>query len=61
MVLSGYDSAFEKDSLRLNSLLKQGVGSWVEIDEAGALVTEERPQVRYHLSHAHPTDHCGHT
>eukprot|EP00193_Tetraselmis_chui_P015683 CAMPEP_0177783706 /NCGR_PEP_ID=MMETSP0491_2-20121128/19269_1 /TAXON_ID=63592 /ORGANISM="Tetraselmis chuii, Strain PLY429" /LENGTH=315 /DNA_ID=CAMNT_0019304341 /DNA_START=116 /DNA_END=1063 /DNA_ORIENTATION=- len=45
MVLSGYDSAFEKDSLQLNSLLKQGVGSWVEIDEAGALVTEERPQL----------------
>ena len=45
MVMSGFDSAFEKDSLQLNSKLRMGVGSWVEIDEAGTLVTEERPQV----------------
>merc|ERR1711976_835213 len=45
MVMSGYFSPWEGDSLHFMSKLKMGVGSWVPIDDAGALVTEERPQL----------------
>mmetsp|Transcript_25845 Transcript_25845/g.72393 ORF Transcript_25845/g.72393 Transcript_25845/m.72393 type:complete len:311 (-) Transcript_25845:47-979(-) len=44
LVFSGFSSGFEADSLQLKGKLRQGVGSWVEIEDAGALITEERPQ-----------------
>uniref|UniRef100_A0A061S533 Uncharacterized protein n=1 Tax=Tetraselmis sp. GSL018 TaxID=582737 RepID=A0A061S533_9CHLO len=44
LLFSGFESSFEDDNLHFSSLLKPGIGSWVEIEGAGVLVTEEKPQ-----------------